>query len=110
MILALLLRHENLSEGGSLERPQHARLSALDGGGARRVVEQRQLAEGVARPVRLDCLARDLLKEDRVGAALRDVKVVALLALVDEDLAGGGTQLEHRADDRLKLLIAQRGE
>ena len=107
----LLVRgHQDAAEGGSVERPETAVGGALDGGSARRVVHERELAEAhVHRPRRvlLHRLVADLLEVGREGARLDHVKVVALLALLDDGLSGLEVALEHVADDLVHLLLRQ---
>ena len=89
------------------ERVEARRRSCRDGRRARRVVEQRDLAEAVA--------AREARREAGRGAdgdlAVGDrVEEVAGLALADEDVAGAGGERLHRARDALQLGWRQRPE
>lgn len=78
-------------------------LAQHDGGGARRVVDERQLAEVVP----LGQGGDDALAVDHNvdGAAQDDVPAVALVALLEQDFAGLGVRLEH---DDVRQLAAHR--
>ena len=76
---------------------------------ARRVVQQRELAERLARTVLLDNLLAGPKRHD-VLAALDDVEVVAGGALLDDDLGRLDAQLHEPRHQEVHLLVEQRVE
>ena len=97
----------HVSERFALERPEHAVLDALDGGRARRVVKEGELAEGVAGVVRAQRLLPRLLEVHLELSRVDEVEVVTVLALLDHEVAGLARHLDHRVDHVLLLLSGE---
>ena len=96
----------HVPERAAVHRPHGGlRVAALDGGRARRVVHEGQLAEPAAGHVVHDGLpVVDAVHVAVELAAVHDVEVVRVgVPLLDDDLAGGHFFLEHGVENLLLL-------
>eukprot|EP00966_Prymnesium_polylepis_P330883 7386481-Prymnesium_polylepis.1 len=101
---------ERRAELGAAERPEHARGAALDSRCARGVVQQRELAKGVAGSIVSDRPVGHRAQEDVVAAALHHIKGVAVVALSDHRLAGLDGRPDEARQHGLELGLGRRGE
>ena len=103
-VLARALLHD-FPERVPLQNPQLALRDRANRAAARRVVQQRELAERVALAQLLDDLFVDLQLDD---AVLQDVEKEALESLFENDFVRADRRELHFLDDFLLVLFAQR--
>mmetsp|Transcript_9805 Transcript_9805/g.32130 ORF Transcript_9805/g.32130 Transcript_9805/m.32130 type:complete len:210 (+) Transcript_9805:2063-2692(+) len=100
-----------LLEHLAVERPELGGAGGFDGGGARGVVHQRQLAERVPAVVLVHhALPVVVLQVHLAHPLVKDVKKVASLALRDDGGARGVLLLKHAVDHLCDLLLVEPAE
>jgi len=103
LFLGALLRLglQNVPERLLIDAEEDGSLEGLDRRGARAIVQQRKFPEGTARLGPSDFLAIDF---ERARATLQDVKVISLIALLDDDRMRFDGGLLESLDQRRRLF------